>query len=212
MRGTSEILSLLLRFLPALRFISMPKPKSTRRSGTTARRAARSSTVTVRRSARSSTAASTAAAGSTSSQQLPSSSSTPADPQHSSAGESLSELLELIRTQVRAELQAQQLVGQSTDATTTDAAVTPNPSPGGAPLTAATNPEPGQQQGIYAIFTCVHTYHKLCGESWQACAPPCNGSFCAPQPPHAHTQTLLFVIPCPIYHLPSGTARRTSPA
>ena len=212
----SEFSSLLLRFLPAHRPVSMPKSKPKRRSTTTARRAAGSSTATVRRSARSSTAASTAAAGSTSSQQLPPSPSTPADPQQVPTGGSLTELLELIRTQVRAELQAQQLVGQSTNATTTDATATPTTAPGCAPRTAATNPEPSQLQGIYAIFISIPTYYVgRAGKHAPQTPRPVMGH-CVPQPTHApHACTYTYptvVIPCPIYHLPSGTAWRTSPA
>ena len=77
---------------------------------------------------------------------------TPTDPQQAPVGESLAEFLELIRTQIRAELQAQQLVGQSTNAT---AAATPITTSGRASLT---NPEPSQQQGIYAMFISIHTY------------------------------------------------------
>ena len=173
----------------------MPKSKSKGRSTTTARRSAGSSTATVRRSARSSTAASTTAAGSTSSQQLPPSPSTPTDPQQVPARGSLTELLELIRTQVRAELQAQQLVGQSTNATTADATATPTTAPGCAPLTAATNPEPSQLQGIYAIFISISTYYAGRVGKHAPWTPRPVTAHCVPQPthaPHALTHTLLL--------------------
>ena len=97
------------------------------------------------------------------------------------------ELLELIRTQVRAELQAQQLAGQSTNASTADATVTPNTAPGRSQANSK----------LCVIFVSVHTYYA--GRAGKHAPRPVTAPFCAPQPPHAHTHThtLLFVTSCP---------------
>ena len=84
----------------------MPKTKSKRRQ-----------TTTVRRSTRSSTVASSAAAGSTP-RPPPRQASNTTNVQPAPAAESLTDLLELIRTQVRAELQAQQTTNAPSGANT----------------------------------------------------------------------------------------------
>ena len=119
---------------------NMPKTKSKRRPMTTVRRSPRSST----------------AAGS---RPMPPQLPTLDEPHQVPAGESLTNLLTLIRSQVRTEPQEQQVAGPSSLPTNASPTITP----GSVPPTAATYLEPSQHPSnvtilYFSMCMSVHTY------------------------------------------------------